>query len=182
MAYYKSSYSRGAYGGSGYGYSRGTYGGGTYGSGYGRRKSYGKSGFRRKKRVWPKGKKNSNAWGRIIETDHGKAFIGGAWLYDFRRKALFKVDITPKYSRKDGDGWERVDPNYTTEDGRIRYKVKCTLENVDTFTKAYGTSTFNPDSGKIYFENLDLMINVNKRTACFHPFSGQYKPRGWGRK
>lgn len=153
----RSGYGRGSSGG----YSRGSYGG------YGRRK----------RSSWPKGKKNSNAWGRVIDHDGQQVFIGGAWLYDFKRRALFKIDITPKYSRKTGDGdYEKVDPSYENSQGRLRFKVKCEVTNVDTFQKMYGTSVFNPDTGKIYFENLDLMVNINKKTACFNPFSKEFRP------
>ena len=140
---------------------------------------YSRSGYSRGgRRKWPKGKKNYNAWGRVIENKDGQqVFIGGAWLYDFKRRALFKIDITPKYSRKTGEGdWDHVEPNYGNSQGRLRFKVKCEVTNVDTFQKMYGTSVFNPDTGKIYFENLDLMVNINKKTACFNPFSSEYRP------
>lgn len=158
------------------GYSRSGNGGGYSRSGYSRSGNGGYS--RRRRSSWPKGKKNSNAWGRVIENKDGQqVFIGGAWLYDFKRRALFKIDITPKYSRKTGDGeWEHVEPNYVTSQDRIRFKVKCEVTNVKTFQKMYGTSTFNPDTGKIYFENLDLMVNINRKTACFNPFSAEYRP------
>lgn len=149
-------------------------------SGYNNAATYGRGGYgsARRRSGWPKGKKNCNAWGRVVKNKDGvEVFLGGAWLYDFRRRTLFKVDITPKYSRKTGNGeWESVEPNYETENGRMRFKVKCEVTNTRTFQKMYGTSIYNPDSGKIYFENLDLMININKRTACFQPFSKEYRP------
>lgn len=172
---YQSGYSRGGYSRSGY--SRG--GGYGYGrSGYSRGGNYG-----RQRTSWPKGKKNSNSWVRIIDTEGGKAAIGGAWVYDFFKKALFKVDITPKYSRKDGNGgFESVSPSYETQDGRIRYKVKCAVTNKNTMQVFHDTGFYNPDSGKVYFERIDLLVNFNKRTACFNPFSKEYRPRGYYKK
>lgn len=133
---------------------------------------------RKGRNQWPKGKKNSNAWVRIITLDNGdKAAIGGAWFFDFYRKTLFTLDITPKYSVKTSSGYESTSTYYNTEDGRIRYKVKAVMTNKNTLQKFYSVGFYNPDSGKVYFENIDVMVNFSKRTACMNPFSGQFKPQ-----
>lgn len=162
-----------------YGYSSSDYDS-RFSDGYGRgyRRSYSRSCSLPRKSGWEKGKKNSNAWVRIIEVDGGgKAAIGGAWFYDFYRKQLFTLNITPKYSAKSGDSYESVNPWYTTNDGRTRYKVKCVMTNKNTLEKFYSTGFYNPDTGKVYFENIDVMVNFNKRTACMNPFKGNYKPQ-----
>ncbi len=177
IMYKQNNYYQNAPQGGGYGYGRGGY---SRGGGWsGRSSGYGRGGYSRPT-SWPKGKKNSNAWVRIIDTDGGKAAIGGAWLYDFYKKALFKVDITPKYSRKTGDGgFERVEPSYETQDGRIRYKVKCSVTNKNTMQVFHDTGFYNPDSGKVYFERIDLLVNFNKRTACFSPLRKEYRTKGY---